>query len=168
MAGRLRQWAGRLTGFSTPLVGASWTAPPAERDVAAELLAHFEDRRVLYNPSDAESPEHCVRSVIEIRHLLSASLAKLGGKGVLADHIRALGAASRRFLDRMGRDGGHDYDAAASWGHWRSWDFQDALGQMRGIFGVHLAIIGARYDLTIKGGLQDILPAEARSDDFGR
>jgi hypothetical protein len=167
MAGRVRQWAGRLTGFSTPFVGASWTVPPAERDLAAELLARLEDRRVLYNPSDAESPEHCVRSVIEIRHMLSEVLAKLGGGGALADHVRALGAASRRFLDRMGRDGGHDYDAAASWGHWRSWDFQDALGQMRGIFGVHLAIIAARYDLTVRGDLQSILPAETRTDDFG-
>jgi hypothetical protein len=168
MAGRLRQWAGRLTGFSTPFVGASWTAPPAERDVAAKLLAHLEDRRVLYNPSDAESPEHCVTSVIEIRRLLSETLAKLGGRGALADHVRALGAASRRFLDRMGRDGSHDYHAAASWGHWRSWDFQDALGQMRGIFGVHLAIIAARYDLSIRGDLEGILPAEAQSDDFTR
>jgi hypothetical protein len=166
VAGRIRQWAGRLTGFSTPFVGVSWIAPPAERDLAAELLARLEDRRVLYNPSDAESPEHCVRSVIEIRHLLSETLARLGGQGALADHIRALGAASRRFVDRMRRDGGHDYDAAASWGHWRSWEFQDALGQMRGIFGVHLAIIAARYDLTVRGGLQDILPAETRQDDF--
>lgn len=165
MGGRLRQWAGRLTGLSTPLVGASWTAPPAERDVAAELLAHLEDRRVLYNPADAESPEHCVTSVIEIRRMLSAFLAKLGGDGVLAEHIRALGAASRRFLDRMGRDGG-DYHSAGSWGHWRSWDFQDALGQMRGVFGVHLALIAARYDLEVRGDLESILPANARSDEF--
>lgn len=42
MVGKLRQWAGRLTGFSVPIFGVSWTAPPAERDVAAELLARDE------------------------------------------------------------------------------------------------------------------------------
>jgi hypothetical protein len=129
-------------------------------------MAHLEDRRVLYNPSEAESPEHCVHSVIEIRRLLSASVAKLGGEGILAGHIRAMGAASRRFLDRMGRGDDRDYNAAASWGHWRSWEFQDALGQMRGIFGVHLALIAARYDLRIKGDLESILPADARPNEF--
>ena len=166
MAGKLRQWAGRLTGLTTPLVGASWTAPPAERDVAAELLAQLEDRRVLYNPSDAESPMHCVHSVVEIRRLLSGSLARLQGKGALAEHIRAMGAACRRFMDRMGRGDDPHYDDAGSWGHWRSWEFQDALGQMRGIFGVHLALIAARYDLDVRGDLESILPVKARRDEF--
>lgn len=168
MSGRLREWAGRLTGFSTPIFGASWVAPPAERQVAAELLSHLEDRRVLYNPSDAESPAHCVSSVIEIRRLLSASLANLQGNGVLADHIRALAAASRRFLDRVQSRDDPDYFAVTSPGHWRSWEFLDALGQMRGIFGVHIAIVAARYSLEVHGGLAGILPSETKSDDLPR
>ena len=166
MAGRMREWAGRLTGFSTPVFGASWVAPPAERQVAAALLAQLEDRRVLYNPSDAESPMHCVTSVIEIRRLLSGSLAQLENKGVLADHLRALATASRRFLDRVQSRDDPDYRAVNSSGHWRSWEFLDALGQMRGIFGVHLAIVAARYSLEVHGGLVAILPDEARSDDL--
>jgi hypothetical protein len=140
--------------------------PPAERDVAAELLAHLEDRRVLYNPSGAESPTHCVDSVIEIRRLLSASLAKLGGTGILAEHIRAMGAACRKFLDRMGPSDDRHYHDASSCGHWRSWLFQDALGQMRGVFGIHLALIAARYELTLRGDLESILPTEVRPDEF--
>lgn len=166
MQGKIRQWAGRLTGLSTPLVGVSWTAPVAERDVAAELVAHLEDRRVLFNPSDAESPGHCMSSVIEIRRLLSASLGRLGGAGVLADHIRAMAAAARRFLDRVHVHDDPHYRDAVSWGHWRSWDFQDALGQMRGIFGVHLALIASRYDVTLGGGLEGITPPEPASDDM--
>jgi len=166
MAGRLRQWAGRLTGLSTPVFGASWTAPPAERDVAAELLAHLEDRRVLFNACLAESPPYCVTSVIEIRHLLSDCLARLRDTGALADHIRAMGAACRRFIDRMGRGDDPHYQDAGSWGHWRSWEFQDALGQMRGIFGVHLALIAARYDLQVGSDLASILPEDARQNEF--
>lgn len=168
MAGRLRQWTGRLTGLSTPVFGASWTAPPAERDVAAELLAQLEDRRVLYNPSDAEVAHYCVQSVIEIRHLLSASVGKLGGGGVLADHIRAMGAAARRFLDRVGHWHASEYADGMLSGHHRSWEFLDALGQMRGIFGVHLAMIAARYDLEVQGDLENILPVAARADEFKR
>lgn len=166
MAGKFRQWAGRLTGLSTPLVGASWTAPPAERDVGAALLAQLEDRRVLYNPGEVEVASHCVRSVIEIRRLLSASLAKVVGKGILADHIRAMGAASRRFLDRVGCWREPDYRDVGSWGHYRSWEFLDALGQMRGIFGVHLAMIAARYQLEVHGEIEGILPVEANLDEF--
>jgi hypothetical protein len=58
------------------------------------------------------------------------------------------------------------YGDAGSWGHWRSWDFQDALGQMRGIFGVHLALIAARYDLEVRGGLEAILPIRAEPDEL--
>jgi hypothetical protein len=162
----LREWAGRLTGFSTPVFGASWVAPPAERQIAAELLAQLEDRRVLYNPSDAESPMHCVSSVIDIRRLLSTSLAQLEGKGVLADHLRAMAAASRRFLNRTHSRDDADYAYVSSQGHWRSWEVLDALGQMRGIFGVHLAIMSARYDLELHGGLAGILPSETRQDDI--
>ena len=166
MTGRLREWAGRLTGFSTPVFGASWIAPPAERQVAAELIAQLEDRRVLYNPSDAETPMHCVSSVIEIRHLLSAALGQLGGKGVLADHLRAMATALRRFLDRVQSRDDPDYRDVTSPGHWRSWEFLDALGQLRGIVGVHLAIVAARYDLQVQGGLAGILPSEPQQNDL--
>jgi hypothetical protein len=162
MAGRIGQWTARLTGFSTPLFGASWQAPTAERDVAAQLLARLEDRRVLYSPSEAEVPHHCAQSVIDIRRMLSDALATLGGKGVLADHIRAMGSASRRFLDRIGSD----YNAMREGGHYLSWEFLDALGQMRALFGVHLAMIAARYDLDVQGTLRDIIPAECMADDL--
>lgn len=165
MAGRIKQWAGKLTGFSTPLLGASWQPTATERDVAAELLARFEDRRVLYNPSDAEVPDHCVQSVIELRRLLSDALVKLGGDGVLAEHIRALAAALRKFLDRIGRYDG-DLNKAREPGHWMSWDFLDALGQLRAIFGIHIAMIAARYNLAVRGHLQAILPAEPSHDDL--
>jgi hypothetical protein len=164
MAAKIRQWMARLTGFSTPLFGVSWQAPTAERDVAAQLLARLEDRRVLYNPSDAEVPHHCAQSVIDIRRILSDALATLGGNSVLAEHIRAMGSASRRFLDRIGTD----YDAMREGGHYLSWEFLDALGQMRALFGVHLAMIAVRYDLDVRGSLRDILPPESMPDDLDR
>lgn len=162
MGGKIGQLASRLTGISTPLFGASWQAPAAERDVAAQLLARLEDRRVLYSPSEAEVPHYCAQSVIDIRRMLSDALANTHGKGVLAEHLRAMVAASRRFLDRIGTD----YDAMREGGHYLSWEFLDALGQMRALFGVHLALIAARYDLDVRGDLRNILPPESAADDL--
>ena len=167
MTGKATQWLSRLTGFSTPIFGASWTAATAERDIASELLLRLEDRRVLYSPSEAEIPHHCIQSVMEVRHILSDTLVKTGGSGVLADHIRAMGAASRRFLDRVGAGGRPDYGAMRSEGHYLSWEFLDALGQFRGIVGVHIAAIAARFDLTVNGALTAVLPTEPLPSDFG-
>ena len=94
--------------------------------------------------------------------MLTDALATLDSKSVLAEHIRAMGSASRRFLDRIGTD----YDAMRSNGHYLSWEFLDALGQMRALFGVHLAMIATRYDLEVRGGLRDILPPESLSEDL--
>jgi hypothetical protein len=167
MTGKVKQWAGKLTGFSTPWFGASWQPTASERDVAKQLLAHLEDRRVLYNPSHAEIPDHCVRSIIEVRHLLTDALAKLGNDGALAEHIRALGAAGRKFLDRVGTGDDADYAAMRSSGHYMSWEFLDALGQLRGVFGVHIALIAARYDLVVHGDLRDVLPSAPTPQDLG-
>ncbi len=168
MAGKAKQWMARLTGFSTPLFGASWQPSATERDVASELLTRLEDRRVLYNPASAEIPHHCAQSIIEVRHILTDALAKLAGKGVLAEHVRAMAAASRRFLDRIGAEGPPDFEAMRSTGHYLSWEFQDALGQLRAIFGVHIAMIAARYDLEVHGHLRDVLPPEPADRDLDR
>jgi RHS repeat-associated protein len=73
--------ANRLTGISTPFGGASWQ--PAELEIAGvrRVIAFLEDRRVLYDPCEMEVPDHCVRSVIEIRHCLTEELGKLEGNG---------------------------------------------------------------------------------------
>ncbi len=44
-------------------------------------------------------------------------------------------------------------------GHYASWVFQGALGEMRGVFGVHVAAIAAMYGLNVEPGLESILLA---------
>lgn len=77
-----------------------------------------------------------------------------------------MGAACRRFLDRVCSNGDPDYDGVRSQGHYLSWEFLDALDQLRGIFGVHIALIAAEFDLGVKGSLSDILPPEPTDKDF--
>lgn len=151
--------ANRLTGISTPLGGASWQPAELEIGTARRLVAALEDRRVLYAPHELEVPSHCVHSVIEIRHLLSGELGKLDRSSELAESVRAMRAACRKFLDRVGTDGRNTILYANHPGHYESWTFYSALGELRGTFGVHLAKIAAQFKLDMEDGLASILPA---------
>ena len=62
----------RLNGISTPIFGVSWNPIETDKDSAKEIISFLEYRRVLYNPSEMEMPDHCVQSVLEIRRELRA------------------------------------------------------------------------------------------------
>jgi hypothetical protein len=113
---RAKDYASRLTGISTPLFGASWQPTVSEREIAEEVIDRLEDRRVLYNPSEAETPLYCAQSVLQIRQILTDALGTARGKGLLVERLSAMRAACRHFLDRMEREQGPDYEAAQDWG----------------------------------------------------
>ncbi|MBZ5552406.1 MAG: hypothetical protein LAO21_06775 [Acidobacteriia bacterium] len=121
--------ANRLTGISTPLVGVSWQPSDLEVSAARRVIEFLEDRRVLYAPEEMEVASHCVHSVLEIRHFLSGELGKLGTKSEFAASLRAMRAACRKFLDRVGVDGRETVLYANHHGHWASWTFYSALGR---------------------------------------
>jgi hypothetical protein len=154
----------RLSGISTPVFGVSWNPSESERAIAKRIVAKLEDRRVLYIPSEMEVPEHCVQSVIEIRHLISDELGKLDNATNLAKSLRAMRAECRKFLDSVGKDeriirfGAHQ-------GHFASWEFNGAVGQLRGVFGVHLAQIAAQYGLDVESELASIIPGEDKENE---
>lgn len=158
-----KEIASRLTGFSVPIFGISWEPPEPEIKAARRVVAFLEDRRVLFSPSEMEVPDHCVQSVLEIRHFLTSELGHLDTSSELAQSLRGMRAASRKFLDEVGKDkdvvryGGHK-------GHWASWVFNGALGEMRGVFGLHIAKVAAQYGLDIEDDLAKILPARAEEE----
>jgi hypothetical protein len=163
---KFREVASRLTGISSPIFGVSWNPPAAEVTVARRVIAFLEDRRVLFADESIEVLEHCVRSVIEVRHYLTSEIQHLAD-GELCHSLRAMRAACRKFLeavdDRDGivvRYGGHP-------GHWASWRFGGALGELRGVYGVHIARIAAQNGLDIEDDLARILPAGDTEDDSG-
>jgi len=156
--------ANRLTGISTPLGGASWQPAELEIGAARRVITFLEDRRVLYVAHELEVPAHCVHSVIEIRHFLSDELGKLDNGSDFAASLRAMRAACRKFLERVGTDGREVIYHANDRGHYASWTLYSALGELRGTFGVHLAKIAAQFKLNVEDGLASILPADADAD----
>jgi hypothetical protein len=161
---RFQEIAARVTGFSTPVFGVSWSPSEPEVTAARRVVTFLEDRRVLYSPSEMEVPQHCVTSVCEIRHFLTGEISRLGEDSDLNRSLRAMRAACRKFIDVIGLDG--DIVRFGSHpGHWASWEFNGALGELRGIVGLHVARIATEYGLDVEDDLAQILPGPDDSDD---
>ena len=162
---RFSEIASRLTGISTPVFGVSWTPARADVEVARSILMYLEDRRVLYDPIAIEVAEQCVASVLEIRQFLTQVLTEGQIADELADHLRAMRAECRKFLGEMVArgDGGEIYLPYGI-------DIFDpvlnqALGELRGVFGIHVAQIAVKYGLDVDEPLAYVLPAPSSQDD---
>lgn len=157
---RFTEITSRLTGFSCPIFGLSWN--PSESDIVAarRIIAYLEDRRVLYEPSSVEVPPYCVQSVLQLRKFLTDEIGRSSNSDNVREHLRAMRAACRKFLTRVDGAERDIIPNANMVGHWASWVFNDALGQMRGVFGVQVALIAAKYGLDVEQGLDSILPNE--------
>lgn len=150
---KLSEIVARLNGISTPIGGVSWTPPQSDVQVARGVLLYLEDRRVLYAPAEVEMPDHCTASVLEMRRFLTDQLTAGGIAADLAADLRAMRAACRKFLDSP-----HMHHRYGGWAM-SDWRFNQALGEMRGVFGVHVAHMAARYGLDVPDVLAIILPA---------
>ncbi|MER6525219.1 DUF6650 family protein [Streptomyces sp. NPDC001508] len=148
----------RIKGFSTPLGGVDWDLPTPQRAVARKVIVYLEDRRVLTRTRigmiAVEEREHCLASVQEIRETLTQILMEPETGDELAESLRAMRAACRRFLNIVGSD-------HSGWNHDHIDDatFGAALGELRAVFGIQIGIIAARYKIDLPEELVAILPA---------
>lgn len=156
---RLRDVLRRITGISTPVGGLSWRLEASEASQAKRVVTFLEDRRVLFAPDSLEVPGHCVESILKIREFLSSSLSQLTDDSVLAGNLKVMRSACRKFLVTVKAEGyGDILRYAAQHGHSASWTFYSALGELRGVFGISLALICERFDVEIEAELGSILP----------
>jgi hypothetical protein len=140
---------------------------PSEEDFARRLIAFLEDRRALYAPFADEIHEHVVESVQQIRRFLTDMIGTPGVPDTLSASLRAMRAACRQFLDSVyvrtwyvpeqGRrtlvnEGYSDSGPV----------FNEALGRLRGVFGVYIGQISTAYGIRVEEGLAGILPPEDR------
>jgi len=160
--------ARRLTGISCPIFGVSWDPGVAKIASARRVLTYLEDRRVLYAPWEVEIPEHCVDSILEMRRFMTNQLGNLDGHDEdIAPHLRAIRAACRSFLSATGglRDGPMRLQP------WMpgtpGWMFNDALGELRAVFGIHIAQLSAKFGIDLEDELAVILPAEVNDAEDG-
>jgi hypothetical protein len=156
--------ANRLTGISTPIIGVSWQPTGSETAATRRVVAFLEDRRVLYYPGEMEVPVHCVSSVMQIRRFLTAEIGRLGRKSELGASLRAMQAACRKFLDAVGGEDSEILLHAREPGHYAGWTFYGALGEMRGVFGIHLARIATRFQVDVEDELAAIIPLAPDDD----
>jgi len=68
--------------------------------VVQRAVVFLEDRRVLYAPDEVEVPQHCVESVLGVRQFLTDQLGRGGVPEDVAESLRAMRAAARKFLNR--------------------------------------------------------------------
>lgn len=155
---KFREVLSRITGLSTPVFGAQWNPPEPECAAARRVVAFLEDRRVLYVPSEVEVPNQCVQSVLKIRDALSSEIGKLDGDSELGLGLRAMRASCRKFLSVVASDERRIIQFGADRSHYASWVFISALGELRGVFGVHVAKIAAAHGLDVEDDLAAILP----------
>jgi hypothetical protein len=161
---KFREIASRLTGISSPIFGVSWNPPAAELTVARRVIAFLEDRRVLFADESIEVPSHCVSSVLELRRYLTSEIQQLADSE-LCRSLRAMRAACRKFMESVDDRGGIVVRRGFDHGHWASWRFGAALGEMRATFGLHIAKIATQNGLDVEDDLARILPASDAEDD---
>ena len=140
-----------LTGISTPVFGVSWNPPETQRDIVRKLIIFLEDRRALYNPFDIEMPVYVGRSIIEIRHQLTEILENLGESSEISQHLRAMRAACRKYLDNTCNHLNPRY-------HFRDFEVFASLGELRAVFGIHIAQLCVKYGIDIEQDLASIIP----------
>ena len=150
----------RITGLSVPIFGVQWNPPEAECLIARRVLAFLEDRRVLYVPSEMEVPHYCVTSVLKIREFLTAELGMIDRQQEIAKNLLAMRADCRKFVSIVDADDGRIIRFGGEQGHCASWIFNGAVGELRGVFGVHIAQMAACYGLDVEGELSSILPGD--------
>jgi len=142
-----------LTGFSTPVFGVSWNPPETDREIVKKLITFLEDRRALYNPYNIETVLWVTESIMEIRKRLTDVLETLDDGSDISAHIRAMRAACRKYMDENEvqlkiRGITHRGESLTS------------LGELRGVFGIHIAQLCVKYGVDIEGELATILPVE--------
>ena len=148
-----RELAARLIGISTAVGGVDWEPPAEERDRARQVLLHLAEQRVLWDPYDMAIGSFVTQSILDMRERLSGELEGLSRDSVLAEGLRAMRAACRMFLDenQSPRSGyGPPYEA----------QLHSTLGELRALFGTHIARIACAYNLEVDAHLEGILPPE--------
>lgn len=155
--------AGSITGISTPIFGVSWNPPKDKRDVVRDLVTYLEDRRALYQDYHMEYGPWVINSVLEMRTELTSALKRCGDEAEMSQPLRAMRAACRKFLDEMNGPSKRIHQPYA-----REPFMWSALGELRGVFGLHLARLCVAYGINVEPEIASIFPAQDKDEPKGK
>lgn len=162
-----KEIANWLTGFSIPIFGISWAPPKLEVETARRVLIFLEDKRVLYVVYELESPRHCMTSVIQIRDFLTTQMFDLSSQSELANILRGMRSACRKFLDNIQEQWYFDKgpgEIKHELGMGGEIHFYNAMGELRATMGILIARIIVMHGLSFEGELINIIPFELPDD----
>lgn len=151
--GAIKKFAHSFTGISTPIFGVSWNPPKDRQEIVRRLVAFLEDRRALYQTFHMESGSWVTESILEIRRELTETIQNCPEDPALVEPLRAMRAACRKYLDET------DPKARRIQHPWGGdLMFASALGELRGVFGLHLARLCVAYGIDVEDELASIFP----------
>ena len=163
-----------ISGFSTPLFGVSYNPSEGEREIAKELISFLEKQKALYDPfiknilTYGEVPVYMVKYLLPASDQLSVFINKANDMEFLNTSITSMLVAFRKFFTTCQSIGvGFNFslgkgildqknstcDRAAS-----CYTFFVAIGELRGVFGEHIAKLLLAYGLDIDEKLAELLP----------
>ena len=151
----------RPTGIGGFGFSVNWEKVPGDEEVARQVITFLEDRRLLFGKRHSEDELDCVHSAIEIRRELTDELSRAKPGRSLADSLRAMRAATRAFVDAAGpgaRNFRYHHGAMTD-------EFSLALGELRSLVGLHVAVIADQYGIEVEPDLAQILPPDVWIDD---
>lgn len=158
-----KEIAGKITGFSCPIFGISWNPPKLEIETAAKIIIFLEDRRVLYNPYELESPSHCQESVIRIREFLTEQLYNTDKDSELGKIIRGMRSACRKFLDSTQKSPFRKEIERGTGIHLSmgmTMEFYSGIGELRGTMGILIGKLLVMFGIDCENDLLKIIPLE--------
>lgn len=157
----------RPSGFSLPPgFGLQWEFVDSDKEVARKAVIFLENRRLLYlkSPNEVEDAKHCVRSAIEIRTRLTDLIPSVREGGGVEQSLRAIRAACTQFVNKAGREGMYfRREVVNSRGVGASY-FGKALGELRSLVGIQVALLADHYKLEVEAGLLSIFPPSDEQD----
>ncbi len=118
------------------------------------MLTHLADEPVLWDQYDKAIVSFVVPSVLDMRERLHHDIEDLSTDSVLGESFRAMQTACCKFLEenQSPRSGyGSPYEAR----------LHITLGELRAVFGIHIARIPCAYDLEVNPHLEGALPLDA-------
>jgi hypothetical protein len=142
-----------LTGISTPIFGVSWNPPKDRQEIARRFVTFLEDRRALYQPYHMENGSWVTDSILEIRRELTKTIQDCPQEAQLVEPLRAMRAACRKYLDETDPRSRRIHNPYGG-----DLLFASALGELRGVFGLHLARLCVAYGIDVEDELASIFP----------